>query len=83
MNTHGGFYMKFYSEFSNQEKENTHQMLRVKNFTLDGLSTDVMTLLELNDFHESELQEILNLPINKELYLGGGAAATFILKRVS
>lgn len=75
--------MKFYSDFSNPEKENTHQNLKGKIFSIDGLSTDVMTLLNLNDFHESEVQEILNLPINEELYLGGGAAATFILKRVS
>ena len=56
--------------------------LDARQFTLNGESLDIYAFFADNDLGRDEMKEIHALPVNGELTFGGGAFATFILKRV-
>ncbi len=63
----------------------THDGLLVpcdRAFTLDGVAIDIAVFIEVNDFAASDREEIGALVVGAEIVYGGGAAATFTLRRV-
>jgi hypothetical protein len=56
-----------------------------KQFTLDGEHVDLIDFLLQNfdGLSDDEVRRIRDLSVGGEVQLGGGAAATFVLKRVA
>ena len=52
-----------------------------RQFTLDGEPVGIYAFFADNELDRDEMEAIHALPINGELTFGGGAFATFILKR--
>lgn len=59
-----------------------HPPMNSHSFTLDGEPVDIRAFLSANDFTPDEIAAIHDLPLGEEIVYGGGAAATFVLRRV-
>jgi hypothetical protein len=59
-----------------------HPAMNGHSFTLDGEPVDIQAFLSANDFSPDEIAAIRDLPLGEEIVYGGGAAATFVLRRV-
>ncbi len=57
--------------------------LRDRNFTLDGEPCDIADFIEVNGLAAPDREAIGALEVGGEIIYGGGAAATFVLRRVS
>jgi hypothetical protein len=57
--------------------------IEVPLYTLDGEFINLSRFLRDNDFSSEEIHSIVHLQPGQEIGFGGGAAALFILKRVS
>ncbi len=54
---------------------------RSPKFTLDGKPVDLADFLEVNEFEADQVASILNLLPGETMNFGGGAAASFVLRR--
>jgi hypothetical protein len=54
-----------------------------RRFTLDGEPVDAATFIHENGFAMPDVEQINSLGVGETITYGGGAAATFVLKRVA
>ena len=54
-----------------------------RRFVLDGAPIDIDDFIEENGFAMEDIEQIGSLEVGEEVVYGGGAAATFVLRRVA
>jgi len=52
-------------------------------YELDGDRVDITELIKVNEFDQDTIDDIYALLPGYSMYFGGGAFATFVLKRLS
>ena len=62
--------------------EQATAILTTRQFTLDGMRIDIADFMSCNMLEPEEIRDIFDLPVGGEILFGGGAFATFTLKRM-